>query len=138
MGQLNSELCGDILYDNNVEYFSPQEDPEPYKLEKSINSYKKLLIYAINNNGVRFFALVSPNKGSGVPGTSTNTIFPLTLILPISTGTAAAIWLQSSAFEKSEDGTELRYGAGCQLRVGQSVSSERKHYLGITKVIGLM
>ena len=97
-----------------------------------------LFIQAINNNGIRFYQLISVSRGTGVPGTTVSTDFILSLIIPISTGSMAAVWLQSTGFDISDDGMNIISTAGCQLRLGQSATQERKHYLGIERVIGLM
>ena len=67
-------------------------------------------------------------------------LFVLTYIVPISAGTSGTdpgAWLQSTGFELTNGGSTLKSGAGCQIRLMQSPSYERKHYIGITKVIGL-
>lgn len=137
-GELNKKLIGDILYKkDNVEYFTPTTSSQTYTLSQSIHSYEKLLIQGINNNGIRFWRLVSANKGSGVTDTTVKSLFSLTLILPISSLTTGAIWLQSSIFESNEDGTQIITGSGCQLRLGSNQTSEKKHYVGIVQIIGL-
>ena len=137
---LNGNINGDILYENDLEYFAPTKSETTYNLSKPVSNYNRLLVQSINNNGVKMWTIADTTRGTGVAGTSVEYLFVLSYIVPISTGTSGAdpgAWLQSTGFELVKGGSALKSGAGCQVRLTQTPSYERKHYIGITKVIGL-
>lgn len=129
-----------MLYENDLEYFTPTTSETTYNLSKSVSDYKRLLVQSINNNGVKTWTIADTTRGTGAPGTTVEYLFVLSYIVPISAGSSGAdpgAWLQSTGFELENGGSALKSGAGCQIRLTQSPSYERKHYIGITKVIGL-
>ena len=130
-----------MLYENDLEYFAPTMSETTYNLSKPVAGYKRLLVQSINNNGVKMWTIADTTRGTGAPGTTVEYLFVLSYIVPISAGTSGAdpgAWLQSTGFELASGGLALKSGAGCQIRLTQSPSYERKHYIGITKVIGLL
>ena len=138
--ELNGNINGDVLYENDLEYFAPTMSEHTYNLLNPVSNYNRLLVQSINNNGVKMWTIADTTRGTGVAGTSVNYLFVLSYIVPISAGASGAnpgAWLQSTGFKLVNGGSALKSGAGCQIRLTQSPSYERKHYIGITKIIGL-
>lgn len=129
-----------MLYENDLEYFTPTISETTYSLLKPVSDYERLLVQSINNNGIKMWTIADTTRGTGVSGTIVEYLFVLTYIVPISAGTSGAdpgAWLQSTGFELTNGGSTLKSGAGCQIKLSRSQSYERKHYIGITKIIGL-
>ena len=127
-------LKATVLYDQELPVFNQTTTAQHYKCSASVYDFDKLLIQTINNNGMRAIDYVSPHRGTGASATVTST-FTLWRLIPVSN--AAAIWLQSSAFAISADGTDVYHGAGSQVRVGAgSADNKQIHCIGIEKIIG--
>ena len=127
-------LKATVLYDQELPVFNQTTTAQHYKCSASVYDFDKLLIQTINNNGMRAIDYVSPHRGTGASATVTST-FTLWRLIPVSN--AASIWLQSSAFAISADGTDVYHGAGSQVRVGAgSADNKQIHCIGIEKIIG--
>ena len=79
-----------MLYENDIEYFAPTTSETTYNLSKPVSGYKRLLVQAINNNGVKMWTIADTTRGTGAHGTTVEYLFVLSYIVPISAGTSGA------------------------------------------------
>ena len=107
VAELNGNINGDVLYENDLKYFTPTISETTYSLLKPVSDYERLLVQSINNNGIKMWTIADTTRGTGVSGTIVEYLFVLTYIVPISAGTSGAdpgAWLQSTGFELTNGG----------------------------------